>query len=312
METGTDRILLSGASGLLGTALRQAFDARRAPVLQLVRGAGLQPAAAPGRFVWNPAATPPFASTATLEGVRAAIHLSGANLGAHRWTPAFRRELVASRVASTGALALALAGLQRPPTVLLVASAVGVYGDRGNELLDEDSAPGSGFLADLCQQWEQAADPARAAGIRVVHLRLGVILASGGALGRIAPLFRMGLGGPLGSGRQWMSWIALADAARAVLFALDQPALAGPINLTAPQAVTNAEFTAALAHQLRRPAIFRAPALALRLALGSMADETLLSSALVAPARLLHQQFTFLHPTLQSALQAAFAPAKLP
>ncbi|MGB7549276.1 MAG: TIGR01777 family oxidoreductase, partial [Terracidiphilus sp.] len=209
---------------------------------------------------------------------------------------------------STRALTTLLAGLRRPPRALLVASAVGIYGDRGNELLDESSAPGTGFLADLCRQWEAAAEPAVEAGIRVVHLRFGVVLGPGsGALAQMLPLFRLGLGGALGSGRQWMSWISLADAIAAILFALETPALAGPVNLTAPHPVTNAEFTRALARQLRRPAFLPAPAFALRLALGQMADEALLASTRAVPGRLMEAGFRFAHPTVSEALAAALA-----
>jgi len=263
------------------------------------------PATAPGEIEWNPAQTPPTVNPESLGGLSAAIHLSGANVAAHRWTRAYKREMTASRVDTTRVLAAALASLHRPPEVLLVASAVGIYGDRGDELLNENSDPGSGFLASLCEQWEAAADPARQAGIRVVHLRFGVILGRGGALARMLPIFRLGLGGPLGSGKQWMSWISLDDAIAAILFALATPSVAGPVNLTAPNPVTNAEFTRALARQLHRPAILPAPAFALRLALGQMADEALLASARVLPAKLTAAGFEFAHPTIERALEAA-------
>jgi hypothetical protein len=304
MQTSSSKILLSGASGMLGTALRHALAERNVPVMQLVR----RPAAAQGEIGWNPVQVPPIASSDALEGISAAIHLSGANVAGHRWTEAYKREMMDSRVDSTRALAALLASLLRPPQVLLVASAVGIYGDRGDEVLDESSPPGSGFLADLCEQWEAATQQARDAGICVVHLRFGVVLGRGGALARMLPIFRLGLGGPLGSGKQWMSWISQDDLLAAVLFALDTPGLAGPVNLTAPNPVTNAEFTRALARQLRRPAIFPAPAFALRLALGQMADETLLASARVLPARLTAAGFRFTHPTIQQALAAAIEP----
>lgn len=199
-----------------------------------------------------------------------------------------------------------LARMSNPPTALLVASAVGIYGDRGDELLDESSPAGSGFLADLCRQWEAAAQPAVDAGIRVAHLRLGVVLGPGkGALDKMLPFFRMGIGGRLGSGRQWMSWISLADAIDAILFILDHALLSGPLNLVAPHPITNSEFTRTLAHQLRRPAVLPAPALALRLALGSMADQALLASIRVQPSRLLAAGFRFTDDTVDKAL--AFA-----
>lgn len=291
---------------MIGAGLRQAIAAQSLPILQLVR----RPAASSAELEWNPAATLPVAGPEALEGLGGAIHLSGASIAAHRWTEAWKREMTDSRVQSTRALAITLASLRRPPPVLLVASAIGFYGDRGEELLDETSAPGSGFMADLCRQWEAAAWPAIDAGIRVVHLRLGVVLGPGpGALGKMVPLFRLGLGGRLGSGRQWMSWISLADALGAMLFALETPTVSGPVNLTAPNPVTNAGFTRALARQLGRPAFLPAPAFALRLALGEMADEALLASARVFPSRLTTAGFRFAYPTLTQALAAALAPA---
>jgi uncharacterized protein len=302
MSENPSRVVLSGASGMLGGSLRRALEALGLPVLQLVRSAP----DAQGQLLWNPAARPALADPAALEGCAAAIHLSGASVAGQRWTAAYRREMTASRVDSTRALADLLATLRTPPQALLVASAVGFYGDRGDELLDETSAPGKGFLAELCQQWEAAAQPAVAAGIRVVHLRFGVVLSRGpGALARMLPHFRLGLGGRLGSGRQWMSWISVEDAIRAVLFALETPTLAGPLNLTAPSPVTNAEFTSTLARQLRRPALLPAPAFALRLALGQMADEALLASTRAVPSRLLVEGFRFAHPTVDKALAAA-------
>jgi uncharacterized protein (TIGR01777 family) len=295
-------IAVSGASGMLGRAVRQALAARGAGVLQLVRH---DPAAA-DQLNWNPLASPAVAKTDPLEGLIAAIHLSGAGIAAHRWTPAYKRELALSRVQTTRSLATILAGLRRPPKTLLIASAVGFYGNRGDEVLDETSGPGTGFMANLCQQWEAAARPASEAGIRVVHLRLGVVLGrEGGALKKMLPLFQLGLGGPLGSGRQWMSWISLADAVAAILFALDSTALAGPVNLTAPQPVTNAEFTRSLAREIHRPAMLPAPAFALRMVLGEVADEALLASARVVPSRLTSAGFQFAHPTVDEALAAA-------
>lgn len=304
---GNPRFLVSGASGMLGAALRQALAVRRLATLQLVRGS---PASA-GQMQWNPGLKPPIPRLGALEGLAAAIHLSGANVAAHRWTAAYKREMTVSRVDSARALAESLAQLRHPPPVLLVASATGFYGDRGEELLDETSAPGTGFLADLCRAWEAAAQAAVEAGIRVVHLRFGVILGPGeGALGRMAPIFRLGLGGPLGSGRQWMSWIGLEDAVAALLFAVETPALAGPVNLTAPSPVTNAQFTRALARQLHRPAVLAAPGFALRLALGEMAKETLLASARVFPSRLTTAGFHFAQPALDQVLAAALEPSR--
>lgn len=335
MSPTSTRILLSGASGMIGTALQRALEARRLRVLQLVRPkparrprwfepsqpVGAEPRAVddattnrrrgvvvaiPGQLPWNPAASPPIVHPGVLEGFIAAIHLSGANLAAHRWTPAYKREMWLSRVESTRALAITLAGLREPPKTLLIASAVGFYGNRGDELLDEASGPGTGFMADLCREWEAAARPASEAGIRVVNLRFGVVLGiEGGALARMIPMFRLGLGGRLGSGRQWMSWISLRDAMAAILFAMDRPVIAGAVNLTAPQPVTNAVFTHALARTVHRPAMLAAPALALRVLLGEMAQEALLASARVVPSRLTGAGFQFAHSTVDEALAAA-------
>jgi hypothetical protein len=302
MNPVSTRILLSGASGMLGMALREAFATRDAGVLQLVRN---DPVTA-DQLRWSPMASPAIANSGPLERLTAAIHLSGVNLAAHRWTPAYKREIWLSRVESTRALAVTLGGLRQPPKALLVASATGFYGNRGDELLDETSEPGSGFLADLCREWEAAARSAAEAGIRVVNLRFGVVLAAeGGALARMVPLFRLGLGGRLGSGRQWMSWISLRDAVAAILFAVETPALAGAVNLTAPQPVTNADFTHTLARAVRRPAVLHAPAIALRVLLGEMAREALLASQRVVPAKLTSAGFRFSHPTVDEAVAAA-------
>jgi uncharacterized protein len=303
MELSPQPVLLSGASGLLGAGVRHALEARDIPALQLVRGMPR-----PGQLPWNPAMPEPLADSTPLEGCSAAIHLSGASLVGRRWTATYRREMALSRVGSTLALARLLAGLRRPPVVLAVASAIGIYGNRGDELLDESSAPGDGYLAELCSDWEAAAEPARAAGIRVVHLRFGVVLSRhGGALAQMLPLFRRGLGGRLGSGCQWMSWISRADAVQAILFALETPSLSGPVNLTAPEPVRNAEFTRNLAQALHRRAILPAPALALRLVFGQMADEALLASARVVSGKLQSTGFRFAHPVLQLALAAELA-----
>ena len=295
------RFLLSGASGMLGAALNQALTASNFPVLKLVR----QAPSAPREIQWDFSANPPVAETQALEGLAGAVHLSGANLASHRWTARYKAEIARSRIESTRALAKTLAGLRQPPQCLLVASAVGLYGDRGDELLDETSAPGTGFLADLCQLWEAAAQPAVEAGIRVAHLRFGVVLGPcEGALARLVPLFRLGLGGRLGSGRQFMSWITLPDVVSAILFVLETPWLAGPFNLTAPNPVTNAQFTRALAAHFAMPAVLPAPAFALRIAMGEMVDEALLSSVRAYPAKLTAAGFHFAHPALMQALPA--------
>ena len=287
---------------MLGTAVHQAIGARNASVLQLVRSTPIQP----NQLQWDPKSTPAIPQSESLEGLTAAIHLSGANLASHRWTPEFKREIAESRILSTAALANALAGLRNPPKTLLVASATGIYGNRGTELIDETSPVGSGFLAELCRHWEASAAPAVEAGIRVLYLRFGVVLtpARGSALAKLLPVFRLCLGAQLGNGRQYMSWISLPDAVAAILFLIDNPNIKGPINLTSPNPVTNAQFTSTLANHLRRPALLTVPAFAVRMALGEMAEETVLSSARAYPARLAAAGFQFSHANLIHALPA--------
>jgi uncharacterized protein (TIGR01777 family) len=285
---------------MLGSSIARAFEAQGATLLRLVRKAHT----GNGAIRWSPGKAE-IETPERLEGVAAAIHLSGANVAGHRWTPAFKRELWDSRVTSTRVLAETLAGLKRPPAVLITASAIGFYGDRGDEILDERSAPGNGFFPDLCLAWEAAAKPALDAGIRVVHLRIGVVLArEGGALQQMNRIFRLGLGGTLGSGRQWMSWVAEPDLVSAVLFLANAKTISGPVNIVAPNPVSNAEFTRELAHGLHRPALIPAPAFGLRLVFGEMADEALLASARVIPAQLQQAGFTFQFPTLDQALAA--------
>lgn len=301
---GIKRVLLSGGSGMLGTALGRTLAEAGCEVVRLVRRApssGIE-------IAWNPASPRPFASLDVLDGFDAAIHLSGANLAERRWTESVKRELVASRVDSTVALAAALARLRHPPRVLLAASAVGIYGDRGGEVLDESFPSGYGFLANLCRLWEAAAQPAVEAGIRVVHLRSGVVLEpSAGALARMIPLFRLGIGGRLGSGRQWMSWISLQDWVAAVMFLLSRSEITGAVNLVTPHPVTNAEFTHALGRALHRPAFFPVPTFALRAALGEMASEMLIAGQRVSPRKLLEAGFRFEQPNIEEVLKAALS-----
>jgi len=294
--------LLSGASGMLGAALREALTARNFSVLQLVRSAPVEP----NQIQWDPSATPAIPHPEILDGLTAAIHLSGANVAAHRWTPEYKCQIVDSRIGSTYALATALASLRNPPKMLLVASATGIYGNRGDELIDETSPLGTGFLADLCRNWESAAKPAVDAGIRVLHLRFGVVLSDErrGALGRMLPFFRLGLGGRLGNGRQYVSWISLPDAIAAIFFLLESPPISGAVNITAPNPITNEQFTRTLAAHLHRPAILPVPAFALHLALGEMADEALLAGARAYPAKLAASGFQFSHASLLHALPA--------
>jgi uncharacterized protein len=239
-----------------------------------------------------------------VEGFDHVVHLAGENIAAGRWTPARKAVLRDSRIQGTRLLAETLAGLRHPPRVFVSASAIGYYGNRGDEVMHEESPRGIGFLPDLCQEWESAAGPMSASGIRVVHPRFGIVLSpAGGALGRMLTPFKLGVGGVVGSGKQWMSWISLKDAASALAYCLENDSLRGPVNLVAPQAVTNRDFTRILGRVLKRPAVLPAPAFALRLALGEMADDLLLSSLRVEPSRLLAAGYPFLYPGLESALR---------
>lgn len=251
---------------------------------------------------WDPARG--VLQPAAIEGADALVHLAGESVAAGRWTAARKARIRASRVDSTRLLAETAAGLGRRPRVLVCASATGFYGDRGDERLTEQSAPGRGFLAEVCREWEAAAEAARQAGIRTVHLRIGMVLSrAGGALAALLVPFRLGLGGVIGSGRQWMSWIALDDMVGVITHVLADERLAGPVNAVTPAPVTNAEFTRTLGRVLGRPTLVPLPALAARLLLGEMADEVLLASARVEPARLLASGFGFAHPTLEGALR---------
>ena len=304
MDSGTEvrPIVLSGGSGLLGRAVQRALADKGIKTIRLVRGE----VTGPDQVIWNPAGFGSIAEPKRLEGCEAAIHLSGASVAGRRWSTDVRNELVESRVGSTAMLARTLAELRDPPKTLVVASATGIYGNRGDELLDETSSPGTGFLAELCRAWEGATIVAEKAGIRVVHARFGVVLAKeSGALKKMLPIFRLGLGGKLGSGRQWMSWISLEDAAEALVFLLGKGNLRGPVNLTAPNPVTNAEFTRRLGYQLGRPAKFAVPAFALRLAFGEMAQETLLASQRAMPSKLLTAGYPFRYAAVSDALRAA-------
>jgi uncharacterized protein (TIGR01777 family) len=235
-----------------------------------------------------------------LEGCYAAVHLAGANLAAHRWTPAYKRLILNSRVDTSHALGRIFTALTAPPPVVVAASATGYYGDRGNELLTEASRPGKGFLPEVCQEWEAATSPLAP---RVVQLRFGVVLtARGGALPRLLQLYRLGLGGRLGNGRQWMSWVSLEDAVAAIRFAIAEPQWSGAFNTTAPHPVTNAEFTYTLGRILHRPTFFHVPSLVLRAALGEMAQDTLLASTRAVPERLAAAGFLFTHERLEQAV----------
>lgn len=300
--TTLNRVIVSGGSGFLGSAVRRRLAETGSQVVQLVR----VEAKSAGQVRWNPEASPAIPDRSALEGCGAAFHFSGASVADHSWTETWKQQMTTSRVDSTRTLAIALASLEHPPRVMLVASAVGIYGNRGDEVLDESSEPGIGFLADVCQRWEAAAQPAQDAGIRVVHLRFGVVLgAGGGALAKMLPVFRLGLGGKLGSGRQWMSWVSLEDAVAATLFAAEETSLSGAVNIVSPNPISNADFAHILARRLRRPAVLRVPAFALRMLYGQMADEALLAGSRVMPAKLQSAGFQFAHTSLTRALAAA-------
>jgi hypothetical protein len=294
------RVAVTGSHGLIGTALVARLSSEGHTPVRLVRGA----ASGPDEVSWDPAAG--RLDPADLEGIDAVVHLAGAGLADRRWTEARKRELIESRTESTHLLSHTIARLDRRPAVLLSGSAVGYYGDRGREELTEAGGPGTGFLADLCWRWEMATEAAEEALIRVVHLRTGIVMAKGGgALAKQLPLFRLGLGGRLGSGRQYMSWISIDDHVGAMLFLLTGTDLRGAANLTAPEPVTNAQLTATLARVLHRPAVLPVPPFALRIALGrELADEALLAGQRVVPAALQRAGYRFAHPDLESALRA--------
>lgn len=294
------RVAITGASGLIGTTLRETLDEAGHQILRLVRRAP----AAPDEVGWDPGRGE--VDRAGLAGVEGIVNLSGANLGARRWTSSYQRVIQASRVDATSTIARTAATLDPLPRVLVSASATGIYGpDRGDEILDESSALGDGFLADVCREWEAATAAAADAGVRVVHLRSGLVMSRhGGALRRMLPLFRTGAGGRLGGGRQWWSHVSLHDEVRAIRFLLESEDCAGPYNLTAPHPATNAQFSAELARAVHRPAVLPVPSLALRVALGDFAQD-ILGSLRVLPRRLQAAGFTHLHPDAPTVVRAA-------
>jgi len=288
------KVVVCGASGLIGTALRARLEADGHEVVQLVR----REPAGPGEVRWDPARRQ--LDAAALDGVDAAVNLSGAGVGDRRWTPAYQREVLASRTEPTRTLAEALARLSPRPRVLVQGSAIGVYGHRGEEVLTERSSPGSTFLADVVVDWEASARAAQDAGIRTAFARTGLVMAPGaGAFGRLVPLLRLGLGGPLGDGRQWWSWITLEDEVSALVHLLEAD-VEGPVDLTGPAPVRNAELTRALGRAFGRPTLLPVPRAALRVALGGFADEVLASQR-VLPAVLLGSGFRFAHDDAETA-----------
>ncbi|MGI5352005.1 TIGR01777 family oxidoreductase [Streptomyces sp. CA-250714] len=293
------RIAVTGSTGLIGSALTRSLRAEGHEVLRLVR----RPAEASDEVRWDPKEG--RVEVAELVGCEAVVHLAGASVGAHRWTDSYKRELRDSRVLGTRTLAGALASLDTPPRTLIVGTAVGYYGDTGDQAVTESAGPGTGFLAELCQDWEAAAKPAQDAGIRTVFGRTGLVVArGGGAWGPLFPLFKAGLGGRLGNGRQYWSHIALHDHLAALRFLLGEESLSGPVNLTAPQPATNREVTAAMGRVLHRPTLFAVPAPVLRIALGEFAQDVL-GSQRVLPRRLLDAGFRFAFPTVTDAIRSA-------
>jgi uncharacterized protein (TIGR01777 family) len=292
------KILISGSSGLVGGRLLPLLRASGHSIIRLVRRS---PQSADERE-WRPDSG--LLDASAFEGIQAVINLAGDNIGEGRWTAEKKKRILESRVQTTSLLARVMAGLESRPAVFVSASAIGYYGDRGDEMLTEESDPGVGFLADVCRQWEASTTPAAAAGIRVAMLRFGVILATdGGALAKMLLPFKLGVGGNMGSGKQFWSWLTADEAARILLFAVTNDQLSGPVNAVSPHPATNAEFTKALAGVLHRPAIFPMPAFAARLALGEMADALILSSARVLPRKLESAGYQFLHPEISGALR---------
>ena len=293
------RILVTGSSGLIGSALVGALGSAGHSVIRLVRRA-----AATDGVRLDPAVDPPFTKAGEDQAFDAVVHLAGESISG-RWTAAKKTRIRDSRVQGTRMLASALGRTSQRPQVMVCASAIGIYGNRGDKVLQEESAPGSDFLAEVCKQWEAATEPAVRVGIRVVSLRFGVVLSPrGGALARMLPPFRMGAGGRIGSGRQWMSWIALDDVVGVIQHALATDAVHGPVNAVAPAPVTNAEFTRTLGAVLHRPTVFPLPAFMVRLAFGEMGEALLLGSQRVDCGKLLASGYRFRHCELKLALEA--------
>ena len=299
------KVIVTGSNGLVGRALVGQLLAEGHEVTTLVRSGsrstgeeGVRPAR------WDPAAD--SIDAAALEGHDAAVHLAGEPIAEGRWDDEKKRRIRASRAEGTRLLAETLAKLERRPAVLVSASATGFYGNRGEETLTEESASGDDFLSEVCREWEKATLPASQAGVRVVHLRIGVVLSGeGGALQKMLTPFKLGLGGKVGSGEQYMNWITLEDLVGVIRRAMEDESLRGPVNAVAPQQVTNAEFTKALGRALGRPTVFTVPAFAARLAFGEVADALLMASTRVEPARLQEAGYQFRHPEIEGALRSA-------
>ncbi|MGQ4483690.1 TIGR01777 family oxidoreductase [Streptomyces sp. SAS_276] len=293
------RIAVTGASGLIGSALVRSLTADGHEVVRLVRRAARSAA----EVCWDPEGQ--YVDAAGLDGCDAVVNLAGAGIGDHRWSDEYKKQVRDSRVLGTAALAEAVATLDRPPRVWVNGSAIGFYGETGDRAVDEDAPPGDGFLPSLCVEWEEATAPVREAGIRTAFARTGLVVArEGGAWAKLFPLYKAGLGGHFGNGRQYWSFIALHDEVAAIRHLIDTEGLSGPFNLTAPNPLTNREISAAMGRVLRRPSLFAVPAPALKLALGEMSGEVL-GSQRVLPKRLLESGFTFAFPEIEGAIRAA-------
>ena len=285
------KIAMTGSSGLVGSAL-----------MPILISAGHNVVALKRPHDWNP--DQGTVNLSAFSGVEALIHLAGENIASGRWTAAKKQRVLDSRTKGTRLISETISRMEKPPQVLVSASAIGYYGDRGDEVLIEDSAPGKGFLAEVCSQWEAATDPATRRGIRVVHLRIGLVLSpNGGALGKMLLPFKLGLGGRIGSGKQFWSWISLDDLCGAIVHCTQATGLHGPVNIVSPTPVTNSEFTKSLGRALGRPTIFPVPTFVLRTALGEMADALVLASARVEPTKLTASRFVFRHTELNSTLR---------
>lgn len=305
------RIAVSGASGLVGSALCTSLRHGGHQIVRLVRSIAADSKSTESsdeQVEWVPESG--LVAPEKLNGCDAFVHLAGRSIASARWTEQEKALIRSSRVEATQHLSRQIASLVDPPRVVVSCSASGFYGDGADEVFVEGSSAGTGFLADVARDWEAACDPLRESGIRVIHPRLGIVLTRlGGALQKMLPIFRLGVGGRLGNGEQYWSWISLDDCVKALTWLLHNDMAVGPYNLVSPHALTNRQFTAKLAKQLRRPAVLPAPAFALRLAMGEMADALLLSSCRVQPARLVQHGFEFSHPTLESFLTSEFAPS---
>lgn len=292
------KLLISGSTGLVGSALMAYLASKGHHPVGLSRQTATR---SPSLVHWNPPQSGP--EVAALDGVEAVVHLAGENISSGRWTEARKVRIRDSRVAGTRLLVDSLVRMKTLPKTFISASAIGFYGDRGEDVMTEASLPGKGFLPDVCRAWEAAGAPLADKGVRVVHLRFGIILAPhGGALGKMLLPFKMGVGGQIGSGKQWMSWIALDDVLGGIAFALGTPGVRGAVNMVSPQAVTNLEFTKTLGKVLHRPTIFPMPATAARVVFGEMADALLLASTRVQPAALLQTGYHFQWASLETAL----------